>query len=183
MSDRSLDGWLHKLAKPKRTSGAGAAPAPPNWQRRWFTLLGDTLSFYNTEQDAAQKVPPKWTLDLGAAGAAVAPFSEPGAPPDPTRIELSTAGERSLRAESEFEAEMWMSALVTPARGGGGVPALPTPAAAMPAVIANPMAAASTAASAGGSRPLRRHGHGDDGRLGHSGDRASPTRRWRHLGV
>ena len=153
MSDRSLDGWLHKLAKPKRTSGAGAAPAPPNWQRRWFTLLGDTLSFYNTEQDAAQQVPPKWTLDLGAAGAAVAPFSEPGAPPDPTRIELSTgAGERfSFRAESEFEAEMWMSALVTPARGGGGVPALPTPApVAMPAAIANPMAAASTAASAGG---------------------------------
>ena len=58
-STRELDGWLHKLAKPKRTSGT---PAPPMWQRRWFTLLGDTLSFYNTDQDAAQSLPPKWTL-------------------------------------------------------------------------------------------------------------------------
>ena len=113
-ADRALDGWLHKLAKPKRSG----APAAPMWQRRWFTLLGDTLSFYNTEQDVAQKLPPKWTLDLAASGAVVSPFSEPGAPPDATRIELTTGGGEhfSLRAESEFEAEMWAEALRTPAR-------------------------------------------------------------------
>ena len=89
------------------------------WQRRWFSLSGDTLAFYNTEQDAANGSTPKWTLDLGAHGASVSSYSEPGAPPDTMRIELSAGTEHfSFKADSEMEAEMWLSALPTNPRGG-----------------------------------------------------------------
>ena len=111
--ERSLDGWLSKLAK-TRSSRGGAAPM---WQRRWFTLRGDQLCCYHIEQDAASGVP-KWSLDLGASGAAASMYASQ--PPDPTRIELQAGDEQfSLRAESEVEAEMWLAALVTPARGDG----------------------------------------------------------------
>ena len=87
------------------------------WQRRFFTLKGDMLAFYNTEEESSSGQPPKWSLDLGAFGAAASPFTEPGAPPDAARIELVAGEERfSLKAESEVEAEMWMAALATPPR-------------------------------------------------------------------
>ena len=46
MGSRSLDGWLQKLAK---TTSSGKEM----WQRRWFVLQGDTLSFFNSMDDAA----------------------------------------------------------------------------------------------------------------------------------
>ena len=71
--EREMDGWLAKLAK-KRGGGEG------NWQRRWFTLRGDMLCFYNAESEAQTKETPKWSLDLGQAGATATAFSAPGAP-------------------------------------------------------------------------------------------------------
>ena len=82
--DRELDGWLAKLAKAKR---GGAAPM---WQRRYFKLNGDMLTFYNTEEEAASGQP-KWSLDLGTHGAKATPFSDPTQPPDSCRLELVAA--------------------------------------------------------------------------------------------
>ena len=48
MSDRMLDGWLSKLGKCK-TRGV---VADLSWQRRFFTLKGDTLAFFNTDGEA-----------------------------------------------------------------------------------------------------------------------------------
>ena len=119
--EREMDGWLSKLAK-KRGGGEG------NWQRRWFTLRGDMLCFYNAESEAQTKETPKWSLDLGQAGATATAFSAPGEPPDNTRIELHSGSDHvSLRADSEVEAEMWSAALATQPRGGGPMPQPPPP--------------------------------------------------------
>ena len=95
---RSLDGWLQRLAK---TLSGGREM----WQRRWFVLQGDTLTFFNTPDDVGG--PPKWSVDLSNGSAASG-----GA--EPTRIELYVGGEHiALKADSEVEAEMWVSALAT----------------------------------------------------------------------
>ena len=127
-SDRELDGWLSKLAKAKSTrTSAGAAPL---WQRRFFQLKGDMLYFWNTEEDAkGGPSTAKWSLDLGAKGAMATPFSDPTQPPDDSRIELIAGDEKfSFQADSEVEAEMWIAALTTPSRSGGGIPSAATPA-------------------------------------------------------
>ena len=91
-SERSLDGWLSKMVK---TKAAGRAPM---WQRRWFTLRGDVLSFFNSPDLVSE--PPKWTLDLGTLGASTAP-----APGDMTCIELQVGGESTccLPAQQEID--------------------------------------------------------------------------------
>ena len=95
---RSLDGWLQRLAK---TLSGGREM----WQRRWFVLQGDTLTFFNAPDDVGG--PPKWSIDLSNGSAASG-----GA--EPTRIELYVGGEHiALKADSEVEAEMWVSALAT----------------------------------------------------------------------
>ena len=95
---RSLDGWLQRLAK---TLSGGREM----WQRRWFVLQGDTLSFFNAPDDVGG--PPKWSIDLSNGSAASV-----GA--EPTRIELYVGSEHiALKADSEVEAEMWVSALAT----------------------------------------------------------------------
>ena len=128
-SDRELDGWLAKLAKAKSTRTSAAAA--PLWQRRFFQLKGDMLYFWNTEEDAkGGPSTAKWSLDLGAKGALATPFSDPTQPPDDSRIELIAGDEKfSFQADSEVEAEMWIAALTTPSRSGGGVPSAATPAA------------------------------------------------------
>ena len=92
--DRSLDGWLSKLAKTKSSRGTA-----PMWQRRWFTLRGDQLCFFNTEQDATANSIPKWSLDLGTHGAMASLYD--GEPPDPTRIELRAGDEVDCEGEKE----------------------------------------------------------------------------------
>ena len=105
---------MSKLAK--RKSAAGQAPL---WQRRFFTLRGDLLCFYNSEADVASG-PPKWSLDLGVKGATASPYVDPSGP-DATRIELIAGDEHfSFRADSEVEAEMWSAALPTKPRNGNG---------------------------------------------------------------
>ena len=107
---RSLDGWLQRLAK---TLSGGREM----WQRRWFVLQGDTLTFFNAPDDVGG--PPKWSIDLSNGSAASV-----GA--EPTRIELYVGSEHiALKADSEVEAEMWVSALATEMAAPAPQPAAP----------------------------------------------------------
>ena len=154
MGSRSLDGWLQKLAK---TTSSGKEM----WQRRWFVLQGDTLSFFNSMDDAGG--PPKWTIDL-ASGSTASVGSEA------TRIELLVGSEHViLKADSEVEAEMWISALATetnaPPPPSAGPPAMSAfsfmsaapaePAPAMAAMPAAPVPPAQPTPTSGVKKKVR----------------------------
>ncbi|EOD25337.1 hypothetical protein EMIHUDRAFT_237879 [Emiliania huxleyi CCMP1516] len=117
--NRSLDGWLSKLA----TTRSGTSM----WQRRWFVLSGDRLQYFNSPGDVGGG-DAKWTLELSALGASTS--DGPADQADAARFELLAGGQAySLRADSEVEAEMWRAALDTPTAGS----ALPAPSAEPPA--------------------------------------------------
>jgi len=132
MDSRSLDGWLSKLA----TTRSGSAM----WQRRWFVLLGDRLSYFNSPADASGEA--KWALELGTLGASASQYRDPATgESDPTRFDLRAGGEVvSLKADSEVEAEMWVCALETQPSNGAAPAGGLFDGLAMPTAVAEPVA-------------------------------------------